>query len=37
MEEAQVLTYLRVSGRRIGLLMSFNSRLLKEGIKRYIV
>lgn len=35
--EAQVLTYLRVSGRRIGLLMNFNSRLLKEGIKRYIV
>jgi GxxExxY protein len=34
--EAQVLTYLRVSGKRVGLLINFNSRLLKEGLKRYI-
>jgi len=35
--EAQLLTYLRLTGRRVGLLMNFNSRLLKEGIKRLIL
>jgi len=34
--EAQVLTYLRVTGARVGLLINFNSRLLHEGIKRFI-
>ncbi len=33
--EAQVLTYLRVTGKKVGLLMNFNSRLLRDGIKRY--
>ena len=32
--EAQLLTYLRLTGKRIGLLMNFNSRLLKDGVKR---
>jgi GxxExxY protein len=27
--EAQVLTYLRVTGKKVGLLINFNSRLLK--------
>ncbi|HMG75916.1 MAG TPA: GxxExxY protein [Pyrinomonadaceae bacterium] len=35
--EAQVLTYLRVTGKGIGLLMNFNSRLLRDGIKRYVL
>jgi GxxExxY protein len=35
--EAQVLTYLRMTGKRIGLLMNVNSRLLKNGIKRFIL
>jgi GxxExxY protein len=35
--EAQVLTYLRITGKRIGLLLNFNSRLLKNGIKRIIL
>jgi GxxExxY protein len=35
--EAQILTYLRVTGKKIGLLLNFNSRLLREGIKRYIL
>ncbi|MGB7622671.1 MAG: GxxExxY protein [Terriglobia bacterium] len=35
--EAQVLTYLKVTGKNIGLLINFNSRLLKDGIKRYIL
>ena len=34
--EAQILTYLKVTNRRLGLLINFNSRLLKDGIKRYI-
>ncbi len=35
--EAQVLTYLKVSGKKIGLLMNFNSRFLKDGVKRFIL
>ena len=35
--EAQVLTYLRVTGKKVGLLMNFNSRLLKNGVKRFIL
>ncbi len=35
--EAQVLTYLRITGKKIGLLINFNSRLLRDGIKRYIL
>ena len=31
---AQVLTYLRFTGLRVGLLINFNSRLLKDGVKR---
>ena len=33
--EAQVLAYLRVTGKDRGLLINFNSRLLKDGLKRY--
>ena|SRR5258706_15364582 len=35
--EAQVLTYLRLSGKHRGLLINFNSRLLKDGVKRFIL
>ena len=35
--EAIILTYLRLSGRRLGLLIKFNVKLLKDGIKRYII
>ena len=35
--EAQLLTYLKITGKKIGLLMNFNSRLLKNGIKRIIL
>ena len=34
--EAQVLTYLRVTGKKLGLLINFNSRLLRDGVKRYV-
>ena len=32
--EAQLITYLRVTKKRVGLLINFNSRLLKDGITR---
>ena len=35
--EAVVLTYLRMSGVRLGLLINFNVRVLKDGIRRFIV
>jgi GxxExxY protein len=35
--EAQVLTYLKVTGKRVSLLMNFNSRLLRDGIKRFVL
>lgn len=35
--EAQVLTYLRASGRRVGLLINFNNKLLSAGIKRFVL
>lgn len=33
---AQLLTYLRLSDYRLGLLINFNVKLLKEGVKRVI-
>ena len=35
--EAQVLTYLKITGKRVGLLINFNSRLVKDGLKRFIL
>lgn len=32
---AQILTYLKLSGKKTGLLINFNTPLIKEGIKRY--
>ena len=33
--EAQVLTYMKLGGYSLGLLINFHVKLLKEGIKRY--
>jgi GxxExxY protein len=35
--EAQLLTYLRLSGRKVGLLMNFNALRLKDGLRRYVM
>jgi GxxExxY protein len=35
--EAQLLVYLRPSGIKTGLLINFNSRLLHQGIKRFVL
>jgi GxxExxY protein len=34
--EAQLLTYLRLAGKRFGLLVNFNHKVLKEGIRRVV-
>ena len=34
---AQLLTYMKLSHKRYGLLINFNVKSLKEGIKRYIL
>jgi GxxExxY protein len=34
---AQVLTYLKLSGCRVGFLMNFNVKSMKDGIKRVIL
>lgn len=35
--EAQVLTYLKLTGRRLGLLINFNVALIRDGIRRLIL
>ena len=35
--EAQLLTYLRITEKKVGLLINFNSKLLKNGIKKLIL
>lgn len=35
--EAQILSYMRLGSYKFGLLINFNSKLLKDGIKRFIL
>ncbi len=35
--EAQVLTYLKLTGTRLGFLINFNTRLIKDGLKRVVL
>ncbi len=34
--KAQLLTYLKISDKRLGLLINFNVKLLKKGLKRIV-
>ena len=35
--EAQLLSYMKLSRMKIGLLINFNVKLLKDGIKRFVL
>lgn len=35
--EAQLLTYMKLSGKRLGLLINFNAAMLKDGFKRLVL
>lgn len=35
--EAQLLTYMKLSGVQVGLLINFNVHRLKDGIKRFVL
>jgi GxxExxY protein len=36
LHEAQLITYLKLSGLRLGLLMNFNVALFKDGVRRLV-
>lgn len=35
--QAQLLTYLKITGIKLGLIINFNTKLLRDGIKRVIL
>ena len=35
--EAQILTYLKITGCKLGLILNFNAPLMKDGIRRIIL
>jgi len=35
--EAQVLSYLKLSGSKVGLLINFNVKVLKSGVRRFVL
>jgi GxxExxY protein len=35
--EAVILTYFRLSGHKLGLLINFNVAILKDGVRRFVV
>ena len=37
LDEAQILTYLKLTGLKLGLLLNFNVRVMKDGIKRVVL
>ena len=37
LHEAQLLTYMKLARVKVGLLINFNVKLLKDGIKRYVL
>lgn len=35
--EAVMLTYLKLSGHRVGLLLNFNVTIMKDGVRRFVL
>lgn len=35
--EAQILSYMQLTGKKVGLLIDFNSKMVKDGIKRFVL
>ena len=35
--ESQILSYMRLTHKKIGLLINFNSKMVKDGIKRFVL
>jgi GxxExxY protein len=35
--EAQILSYMRLTGKKTGLLINFNSKMVKDGIQRFVL
>lgn len=35
--EAQILSYMKLTGKKVGLLVNFNSKMVKDGIKRFVL
>jgi hypothetical protein len=36
LDQAQIINYLKISDKRVGLLINFNVLRLKDGLKRYV-
>ena len=34
---AQILSYMKLTGKKVGLLINFNSKMVKDGIKRFVL
>ena len=35
--ESQILSYMRLTGKKVSLLINFNSKMVKDGIKRFVL
>lgn len=35
--EAQILSYMKLTHKKVGLLINFNSKMVKDGIKRFVL
>ena len=35
--DAQILSYMKLTGKKVGLLINFNSRMVKDAIKRFVL
>ena len=35
--EAQILSYMKLTEKKVGLLINFNSKMVKDGVKRFVL